>query len=187
MEVALRPAVFLDRDDTLIDNRGVTADTPFPGDLIEPGLVRLLPGVAEGLHGLGSDGFVLVVVSNQGAVARGRCGLARVEACHRRLRECVQAASGARIEAFYACPYHPTGTREPWVREHPWRKPSAGMLLAASADLGLDLGRSWLIGDAERDADAAVAAGIARDRALIVGESGLDFGAAVARILDSNE
>ncbi len=177
----MRPAVFLDRDDTLIYNRTPTADTPFPGDLFDPTLVKLLPGVPEGLCLLRDAGFLLVVVTNQGGVARGRCTLAQVSACNERLRRLVRAASGVELAGIYVCPYHPTGTTEPWNIEHPWRKPGPGMFLAAASDLGLDLARSWLIGDKDRDLEAAIAAGVPVKHAIKMEPEG-DFLAAVRAV-----
>jgi D-glycero-D-manno-heptose 1,7-bisphosphate phosphatase len=163
-----RAAVFLDRDDTLIANREVTAGTPHPGDLCDPALVRLLPGVAEGLARLRDAGFALVVVSNQGCVARGVGTIEQVEACNRRMRELVRVEAGVELDGVYYCPHHPKGTVAPFNTEHPWRKPAPGMILAAAADLGLDLSRSWMIGDTARDAEAAIAAGIAAERTVLV-------------------
>jgi len=160
--------VFLDRDDTLIANRDVTAHTRHPGDLCDPALVRLLPGVAAGLRRLCEAGLALVVVSNQGGVARGACGIEQVEACNRQMRELLRAETGVELDSIYYCPYHPQGTVAPFNVEHPWRKPAPGMILAAAADLGLDLSRSWMIGDSERDAEAAVAAGIGVERVVVI-------------------
>jgi D-glycero-D-manno-heptose 1,7-bisphosphate phosphatase len=192
-----RAAVFLDRDDTILDTRGATADTPWPGDLVEPARVRLLPGAAPAIRRLNDADLVVVVVSNQGAVARGTpvtmadrgrgpggetcpqssssgsgwrpCTLRDVESVNDRMRELLRREAGARLDAVYVCPYHPKGTVAPYNVEHPWRKPAPGMLLAAADYLGLDLGRSWMIGDAERDVEAALRAGIARERAMLVG------------------
>ncbi|MHC4128493.1 MAG: D-glycero-alpha-D-manno-heptose-1,7-bisphosphate 7-phosphatase [Planctomycetota bacterium] len=147
-------AVFLDRDNTLIDN---------DGDLGDPDLVRLLEGVGPALARLRDAGYRLVIVSNQGGVARGAFGEPDVEAVHRRIASLVDAAAGRRgvIDRFYFCPYHPAGSVEPYRREHPWRKPQPGMLHAARQDLGLDLRQSWLIGDQPRDVAAGRAAGCA--------------------------
>ena len=146
------PVVFLDRDNTLIAN---------DGDLGDPAAVKLLPGVAEGLLRLKSSGFRIVVVTNQGGVARGRYGENDVERVHRRVAELVDAASGGErvIDRFYYCPYHPDGTVPEYRREHPWRKPQPGMLLQATEDLRLDLDRGWMVGDQPRDILAGRAAG----------------------------
>ncbi len=163
-----RAAVFLDRDDTLLANREVTAASAWPGDLVDPALVRLLAGAAGACRRLRDAGFALVVVSNQGAVARGRCTMTDVEAVNGRMRALLRA-EGVELDGVYCCPYHPEGTVPPYNVEHPWRKPSPGMLLSAAGELGLDLGRSWMVGDAQRDSEAAVRAGIAPQRALLVG------------------
>lgn len=165
----LRPAVFLDRDDTLIANREVTAATPHPGDLIDPSLVRLLPGVAAGLRNLHQAGYALVVFSNQGCIARGVGTVGQVEACNRRMRDLIRSEAGVELDGIYYCPHHPKGTVAPFNVEHPWRKPAPGMLLAAAADLGLHLSRSWMIGDSPRDAESAIAAGINPGRAILIG------------------
>jgi D-glycero-D-manno-heptose 1,7-bisphosphate phosphatase len=170
----MRPAVFLDRDDTLIACNELPPPPPpgALGDLVDPALVRLLPGVAEGVALLKAAGFMLVVVSNQGSVARGAATIEIVQAVNSRLQEVLMAACGSAgplLDAMYFCPFHPKGTVAAYSREHPWRKPSPGMILAAAKDLELDLTRSWLIGDAPRDIEAGVAAGIDPGRALLVG------------------
>lgn len=153
--MTLSPAIFLDRDDTIIACREVVPD----GDLGNPALVRLLPGVLEGCQALKAAGFKLVVVSNQGGVARGKYGIADVEAVNARLNELLGRPPGI-IDAFFFCPYHPRGVVPEFTREHPWRKPQPGMILDAAAALGIDLARSWLIGDAVRDIEAGRAAGV---------------------------
>lgn len=178
----MRPAVFLDRDDTLIENRAITAGSPWPGDLFDPALVRLLPGVGEGCRRMREAGLALVIVSNQGGVARGACSIEAVEATNARVRELLRA-EGTELDGIYYCPHHPKGAIAPYNIEHDWRKPAPGMLLAAARDLGLDLPRSWLIGDSERDAAAAISAGIAPSRVLLVGPR-LGFAQAAARVLE---
>ncbi|MHC4416068.1 MAG: D-glycero-alpha-D-manno-heptose-1,7-bisphosphate 7-phosphatase [Planctomycetota bacterium] len=158
-------AVFLDRDNTLIAN---------DGDLGDPALVRLVEGVAPALVRLRDAGYRLIVVTNQAGVARGRFGEADVDAVHERIDRVLGETAGRQglIDRFYSCPYHPEGTIERYRRNHPWRKPHPGMLLQAARDMGLDLARSWLIGDQPRDIAAGQAAGcatvlVSRDRALI--------------------
>jgi len=186
------PVVFLDRDNTLIAN---------DGDLGDPAEVRLLPGVAEGLVRLKAAGFRLVVVTNQGGVARGRYGEADVERVHRRIAELVEASraeggEGERIlDRFYYCPYHPDATVAEYRREHPWRKPQPGMLLQATEDLRLDLDRGWMVGDQPRDVLAGRAAGcrtVLIGRGPVEGEGSGDFtvpsfAAAVEAILAHRE
>lgn len=155
----MRPAVFLDRDDTLIRCNDIAAD----GDLGDSDLVELLPGVAEGCRALKDAGFALIVITNQGGVARGKYGVDAVDRVNARINELL----GGVIDAFRACPYHPRGVVPEYTREHPWRKPAPGMIHDAAESLGLDLSRSWLIGDAPRDCAAGRAAGC---RTILVGD-----------------
>ncbi len=145
-------AVFLDRDNTLIHN---------DGDLGDPDEVRLKDGVAEGLKALRVAGYRLVVITNQGGVARGRYTEADVDAVNQRIATEVEQATKQRplIDRFYYCPYHPEGDVEEYRRDHPWRKPHPGMLLQAARDLDIDLGASWVIGDQPRDVQAGRTAG----------------------------
>lgn len=157
----VQPAVFLDRDNTLIHN---------DGDLGDPNAVRLVDGVPAGLKQLRQAGFALVVITNQGGVARGKFTEEDVDAVHQRIAVLVdeQSQSTHMIERFYYCPYHPEATVPEYRRDHPWRKPHPGMILQAAHDMGLDLANSWLVGDQERDIHAGRAAGcrtvlVARD------------------------
>jgi D-glycero-D-manno-heptose 1,7-bisphosphate phosphatase len=175
-----RPAVFFDRDDTLIEN-GTLPDEAFAGkrgDLADPAWVRLLPGAAEAIRRARGMGLVAVIVSNQGVVARGGATLDQVEAACTRTLELL----GPGVEACLACPFHPeaTGPAE-FCREHEWRKPRPGMLIAAAALFNLDLARSWMIGDAQRDVDAGLAAGLPEGQCLLVGDT-LDLTHALDRI-----
>ncbi len=156
-----KAAVFLDRDGTLILN---------DGDLGDPDRVELLPHAASGVRLLRDSGYTLVVVTNQGGVARGRYDEPAVHATHERLERLLRQATGLdrAIDAFYFCPFHPEGTVERYRREHAWRKPQPGMLLAAATEGGLDLARSWMVGDQERDAAAGAAAGC---RSVLLGSA----------------
>lgn len=183
----MRPAIFLDRDDTLIENR----DLPWaeigapPGDLCNPEYVRLLPGVREACEHMANAGYSLVAVTNQGLVARGVGSIDDVERTNARLHELLTVGAQRLLERIYYCPFHPQGTVAPFNRDHPWRKPAPGMILAAADELGLDLSRSWLVGDAKRDVEAGRAAGISAKRCLLVGGNSAlpDLGAASRVIL----
>lgn len=165
----MRPAIFLDRDDTIIANHDIRDRMAHPGYLYDPALVKLLPGAAEGCATLQSAGFALVVVTNQSAVARGWCSESEI---HRTTAEVsrVLALAGVRLDATYACLYSPEGHAEPFNRDHPTRKPRGGMILQAVRDLQLDLLRSWMIGDASRDIEAGIDAGIDLARTIVVGD-----------------
>jgi D-glycero-D-manno-heptose 1,7-bisphosphate phosphatase len=144
-----RRAVFLDRDGTLIHD---------PGYLGDPEGVRLLPGVSESLRALVRAGFLLVVVTNQSGIARGRYSVERYEAVAERLRATLEG-EGVDLAATYYCPYHPDGVVPPWNADHEDRKPSPGMWHRAARDLGIDLATSYSVGDGERDAVAGKRAG----------------------------
>lgn len=148
----MESAVFLDRDNTLIAN---------DGDLGDPDAVHLIDGVASGLAALREVGFRLIVITNQGGVARGMYNEDQVDAVHQEIA-CqidLDANRTGVIDRFYYCPYHPEGTVPAYRRDHPWRKPRPGMILQAASDMRLDLGRSWVIGDQVRDIEAGRAAG----------------------------
>lgn len=168
----MRPAVFLDRDDTIIDTKEATAHSANPGDLTDPALVHLFPGAGEACAGLYHAGFPLIIVTNQGGIAQGVCTFREVEAVHDRLRELLLAFD-VRPAGIYYSPNRPppAGIIAPYNQPHAWRKPAPGMLLAAAADLGLDLPRSWMIGDAPRDVESGIAAGLPPDHCLRIGPS----------------
>lgn len=158
MTSPLRPAVFLDRDDTIMPCDEIVAD----GDMGYPELVELLPDAKQSLQRLADAGFTLVVATNQGGVARGKYPEEAVQAVHERLNELL----GGLITAFRFCPYHPLGTVERYTTEHNWRKPQPGMLLDAASEHGLDLNSSWMVGDKLRDCQAGRAAGC---RTVLIG------------------
>jgi D-glycero-D-manno-heptose 1,7-bisphosphate phosphatase len=158
MPTPLRPAVFLDRDDTIMACHSVVED----GDMGYPELVELLPGAKDALQRLADAGFTLVVITNQGGVARGRYPVEAVEAVHERLNELL----GGLISAFRFCPYHPLGTVAEYATEHDWRKPRPGMVLDAASEYGLDLNSSWMVGDKLRDCQAGKATGC---RTVLIG------------------
>jgi D-glycero-D-manno-heptose 1,7-bisphosphate phosphatase len=145
----LRPAVFLDRDGTL--NRQVIRDgRPYPPAMLEE--FELFPDAAEACARLAAAGHALVVATNQPDVGRGTQSQAVVEAMHARLREWVPQIE--RVEVCYA----PGLDRS--APPDPRRKPEPGMLHDAAAALGLDLGRSWMVGDRWRDIDCGRRAGV---------------------------
>lgn len=142
-------AVFLDRDDTLIED---------PGYISHPSQVKLLPGVGESLIELHKLGYLLVVTTNQSAVARGMVtedGLAKI---HHQL-EMLLGNEGAHLDKIYYCPFHPNGVVPEYRKESDLRKPSPGMILKAAEEMEIDLERSWALGNSYRDIEAGVRAG----------------------------
>ena len=163
---AKRPAVFLDRDGTLI------ADVPYVGD---PAQVRHLPGSADAIQHLRRAGFACVVVSNQSAVGRGMITFEQMHAVHEEMVRQMSAA-GAALDGNYWCIYAPQ-TPDKTVIEHVDRKPGPGMLLRAAHDLNLDLAKSWIIGDQVSDMLAGRNAGC---RGGILVRTGQDLAPALA-------
>lgn len=165
-----RPAVFLDRDNTLNENDSIRDQMRHPGYLQEVELVALMPGAAETCARLKRAGYVLVIVTNQSSVARGWASVEEMEAVNSRVRELLRAEGGVDVDAVYTALHYPPpeGKVEPWNVENDWRKPGPGMILAAARELGLDITKSWMIGDAQRDIDAALNAGIALERTVVV-------------------
>jgi D-glycero-D-manno-heptose 1,7-bisphosphate phosphatase len=123
-----------------------------PRDLV------LYAGIEPELRALSADGFLLVVVTNQSGVARGLLTETDLERMHADLRARL-AAAGVRIDAFYYCPHHIQGVIPQLSVACECRKPKPGMLLRAAHDLGLDLNRSWLVGDILDDVEAGNLAG----------------------------
>lgn len=151
MSAARRRAVFLDRDGTL--------HRELEGALRHPRQIEILPRALEGSASLARAGFTLVLVTNQSAIARGTATPAEVDAVNRALAE-QMAAAGAPLAGIYLCPHHPDEGDPPYRRVCTCRKPAPGLIQRAARELGLDLARSWVIGDAERDLSAGAALGV---------------------------
>jgi D-glycero-D-manno-heptose 1,7-bisphosphate phosphatase len=144
-----RPAVFLDKDGTLIENVPIVRDTV---------TVHVLPGVLEGLRLLHRAGYLLVVVTNQGGVAQGLFGEEHVKHMEGGLR-LVLSTFQIPLAGFYYCPHHPDGIVQPYAVQCLCRKPKPGLLLRAASDLAIDLERSWMVGDILHDVEAGRWAG----------------------------
>ena len=143
-------AVFLDRDGTLIEDRDY---------LSRPDEVVIYPGVPQALRALSDAGFKLVIVTNQSGVGRGYFTLADVENVHRHLLEELKRAAGVRIDGIYVAPEAPDQASR-------GRKPSPQFLFDARDELGIDLARSYMIGDKLIDLACGWNAGL--KRALLV-------------------
>lgn len=142
-------AVFLDRDDTLIND---------PGYISDPVQVELLPGASKALIDIKKMGYKTIVVSNQSAVARGIITEKTLDHIHARLRELL-GRQNAYLDAIYYCPFHPEGSVAKYRKESQMRKPNPGMLLQAAKEMDLDLNNSWMVGDSYRDIAAGKNAG----------------------------
>ena len=131
-EASPRPAVFIDRDGTIIEERGYLAD---------PEGVALLPGTADALKSLNEAGFALVVVTNQSGIARGSYSETEYRAVADRLDGLLRDA-GAPVHLTLHCPHHPD-----FGEPCDCRKPEQGMHRRAAAELQLDLENSYYVGD----------------------------------------
>ncbi|MHC4715828.1 MAG: D-glycero-alpha-D-manno-heptose-1,7-bisphosphate 7-phosphatase [Planctomycetota bacterium] len=152
--------VFLDRDNTIIED---------PGYLSDPSAVKLLPGVDLALKSLIGAGFKLVVVTNQAAIARGVLTEEGLERIHEEMRHQL-SERGVQLDGVYYCPFHPEGTVAEFARESQDRKPQPGMLLRAASELDLDLTHSWMVGDSPRDIEAGQRAGCRTVRVRVKGQ-----------------
>ena len=142
-------AIFLDRDNTIIDD---------PGYINHPNQVQLLPGAGSALSDMRNMGYKLIIITNQSGVARGIVTEETLSEIHRRLIELLRS-EGVSIDGIYYCPFHPDGVIEKYRKESRLRKPSPGMLQLAAEDLDIDLRYSWMIGDSYRDVEAGKLAG----------------------------
>jgi len=141
-----RPALFLDRDGVIIENRD---------DYVRSWAdVELFPQAVEALAAIRHSPYRIVLVTNQSAVGRGYVTLETVESINDRLLTILREA-GARVDSVYVCPHAPDDGCL-------CRKPSPGLLLLAAEGMGLDLSRSVMIGDALTDIQAGQAAGVGR-------------------------
>ena len=136
-------AVFLDRDGTLIEEKGYLSD---------PDNVAPFTGAADALLSLQTAGFKLFVVSNQSGVGRGFFTMREVERVHERMTQCF-ARNGVRFERIYVAPEAPGQPSR-------GRKPSPQFLLDARAEFGLDLPSSYVIGDKLSDLECGWNAGV---------------------------
>jgi D-glycero-D-manno-heptose 1,7-bisphosphate phosphatase len=161
--VSRRCAVFLDRDGTIIEDAGYLRD---------PAAVRLLPGAAHAIRQLNQHGFVVVVATNQSGIARGLLTLEEYSATERRVDELL-TIEGAHVEAHYFCPHLPE-TSGPCD----CRKPGTLLYRQAAERFGIDLSRSWWVGDRLRDVLPAKSFGA---RGILV-----EAGAGESEVLDED-
>jgi D-glycero-D-manno-heptose 1,7-bisphosphate phosphatase len=137
--LALTAAVFVDKDGTLVH------DVPYN---VDPERITLAPGAQQAVEAFARNGFRVIIVSNQPGAALGLFDEARLGDVERKLRVLLNG----RFDAFYYCPHHPEAGCA-------CRKPGPGMLLRAAREHGVDLERSWMIGDILDDVEAGRRAG----------------------------
>ena len=139
-------AVFLDRDGVINDDTGHYY-------IYRPEDFRLNAGVTEGLKLLSDAGFKLIIVSNQGGMAKGIYTKDDISSVHEKLTEELKKHS-LKVDAIYYCPHHES------VSDCDCRKPKPGMILDAIEEFNINPMKSYLIGDSERDITAGKSAGL---------------------------
>lgn len=144
------PAVFLDRDGVLVEDRGLPVDAE---------RVPIPEGVPAALRALHEAGYRLVVISNQAVVARGWATEDEVVAQGAVIEQRLRALGAPALDGVYFCPHHPDATLTQYRIACECRKPRPGLVLRAAAELGIDLGRSFFVGDRATDIAAGHAAG----------------------------
>jgi len=145
----VRPAVFLDRDGTIIEDVGYL-------DAIER--IAWFPWSVDAIRALNRAGLPVVVVTNQSGVARGLLSESLVQEAHRAI-DARLALGSAHIDAYYYCPHHPDGSVAAYRLECDCRKPGGGLIARAARELGLNPAQSFVVGDAWSDIGAARAVG----------------------------
>ncbi len=145
-----RPAVFIDRDGTISEEVGYVN---------HPSRYKVFPFAAEAVRRLNEAGWRAVLVTNQAGVARGYFAEEMIGAVHDILiREL--AREGARLDAIYYCPHHPSVGDERYRIDCECRKPKPGLVFRAAGELEIDLAASWMVGDRDGDVEMARNAGL---------------------------
>jgi D-glycero-D-manno-heptose 1,7-bisphosphate phosphatase len=159
-----RPALFLDRDGVVIDD---------PGYLYRVEDMIFIPGATATIAAANRAGIAVVLVSNQSGVGHGYYGWQDFATVQGAILDHF-AGEGARIDAVYACAYHPEARGSYAHPDHPARKPNPGMLLKAASDLAIDLKSSWMVGDRASDIEAAKRAGLPGALHVLTGAGTID-------------
>jgi D-glycero-D-manno-heptose 1,7-bisphosphate phosphatase len=145
-----RRAVFIDRDGTISEEVGYVNHVS---------RYRVFPFAAEAVRALNEAGWLAVLVTNQAGVARGYFKEELIGAVHDLLAAELEK-DGARLDAVYYCPHHPSVGEPPYRFDCDCRKPRPGLIRRAAEELGVDLARSWMVGDRYSDTELARNAGV---------------------------
>jgi D-glycero-D-manno-heptose 1,7-bisphosphate phosphatase len=151
----VKPAVFLDRDGTIVEDVGY---------LHRSDQLAIFPWTVDAIRALNRAGLPVIVVTNQSAIARGILTEPALDEIHRELDRAL-AAGGATVDAYYYCPHHPQGQVDEYAIVCGCRKPAAGMIERAERELGVDPARSYVVGDSWVDVGLARVVGA---RAVLV-------------------
>ncbi|QKC95424.1 D-glycero-beta-D-manno-heptose 1,7-bisphosphate 7-phosphatase [Mesorhizobium sp. NZP2298] len=170
------PALFLDRDGT------INIDTDYPSD---PAEIELRPQMLPAIAAANEARIPVVVVTNQSGIARGYFGWSVFAAVNGRVLDLLHD-QGVFVDMVLACAYHEAGFGPLGVSDHPMRKPNPGMLIEAAKRLGIDLGRSLIVGDKLADMQAGRRAGLPQGW-LVDGEAAAQAGFAVRPLRDASD
>ena len=149
-----KPAVFLDRDGVInpyvYNPEFGTVDSPS-----NPDEFQINPGVPEAIDALHSMGFLIIVVSNQPGIAKGKFTPELLDATTAKMLE----GCGGKIDDVYYCLHNPQATNLQYLADCVCRKPKPGLLLQAAAEWEIDVAASFMVGDGLTDVLAGKAAG----------------------------
>ena len=145
----MKRAIFIDKDGTLI---------PDVAHNVNPELINLYPFAARGLRMLQERGYALFVVSNQSGVAHGIFEEQALQPVEERI-DALLAREQVKLGGYYFCLHHPAGKVAPYASECNCRKPQPGLIRRAAAEHGIDLARSWMVGDILNDVESGRRAG----------------------------
>ena len=143
-----KPAVFLDRDGTLIEERGYL-------DRLD--LLDLYPWTPDAIRLLNRAGFAAVVITNQSAIGRGIIDEPFLHEVHAAMD---RRLGRARIDRYYYCPHFPDAIDPQYRLVCDCRKPRPGLIIRACQEMGLDPARSFMVGDRWLDMTCGAAAGV---------------------------
>lgn len=146
----VRRAVFIDRDGTISEEVGYVNHAS---------RYRVFPFAAEAVRTLKEAGWLAILVTNQAGVARGYFREEMIGDVHNVLAQELERG-GARLDAIYYCPHHPSVGEPPYRQDCDCRKPRPGLIRRAAEDFRLDLARCWMVGDRHSDIELARNAGV---------------------------
>lgn len=146
----MKPAVFIDRDGTINEQRGY---------INHISRFILLPGVGKAIYHLNRNDYHVVVTSNQSGVAQGYFPVELVHETHELMKREL-AKDNAHVDGVYFCPHHPNGIVSGYTKQCACRKPDTGLIEKAKSDLEIDMDRSFVIGDRWIDIEFAHKAGL---------------------------
>jgi D-glycero-D-manno-heptose 1,7-bisphosphate phosphatase len=165
-----RPALFLDRDGVIIEDRH------YVGRAVD---LRMIDHAASAIARCNAADIPVVVVTNQSGIARGYYDWNGFHAVQAAMCGAL-SAEGAHLDGVLACAYHEDGEEPLRVAAHPWRKPNPGMIVTAAARMKIDLSQSWIVGDKAPDLAAGAAAGLAGGTLLPIEQRERQAAAALA-------